>query len=98
MRCRSQISNDGHLRAIFYHIKHVTNLNAAASVLSGVGPVFDLQYMSLDVPSLAGEEALDVVAVDRQSPVKAEFAADRGQPAQAAKSHPSYRRRAGAYL
>src|SRR5262245_60042479 len=72
-------------------MQHIASGDPTSSVLAGVGVFTYFKHGPLDIPSITLEEALDIIAVNRLPPVKAEHLANGCNTPQAAKTHPSHR-------
>src|SRR5439155_15225127 len=72
--------------------EHVALGDARAAEPPRVRVVGDLENASVNVLRIAGEEALNVVAVDGQAAVEAELAANGSRATQMPELHPTHRR------
>ena len=79
-----QVGYDRGLRAPFRDMQHIDFINAFAAVLARVGVVAHFQDSAPNIVRVAGEETLDVVAVNGRASVIPEYAAERREPPQIA--------------
>ncbi len=87
-----EIGDHGRVRIARVDVEHV-GLRDGAAEAARVRVALHLEGAAADVAGVLGEEALDVVAVDRRAPVEAPLRAERpaahraqqGRPAQAAR-------------
>jgi hypothetical protein len=75
------------LRIVGGDVKDVAPGHAGAAELASVAIIPDLEHMTGDAVGVAREESLDVIAVDRESAVPAEFSTDRRQLAEVAEGY-----------
>jgi hypothetical protein len=88
-----EVADERHAGGGGVDVQHVGLRHARAAEPVGVGGVADLEHSPPDVVGVAGEEALDVVAVDRSATGVAEVGRDRRGPPEVAEVHVAGRRR-----